>query len=139
MDVPKVEIGDWLETLKPYQRSSLEQLISQSTEEEAAKIWLTSSGATSTKQFGGSGGENNEFWDRFKTEFRDFICGSEKYENERAQLSAQGPIANAMFVGIISGAIGSTLGFAASLLAPAVAIMLFLVGRMGVNAYCEGS
>ncbi|WP_375185274.1 hypothetical protein [Pseudoalteromonas sp.] len=137
MDIPVMEIDAWVDTLKPYQRTSLQHLISANSEEEAAKIWLTSNGATATKQFGGIGGTDGEFWDRFKSEFKAFICGDEKYLSERNKLSSQAPIANAMFVGVISGAIGSTLGFAASLLAPAVAIMLYLVGKVGVNAYCE--
>lgn len=139
MNIPVIEIEGWLDALKPYQRISLQQLISASDEEEAAKIWLTSNGAAATKQFGGIGGGDGEFWDRFKAEFKAFVCGDERYVTERTQLSTQAPIANAMFVGVISGAIGSTLGFAASLLAPAVAIMLYLVGKVGLNAYCACS
>lgn len=139
MNIPVADINGWLDTLKPYQRSSLHQLIAINNEEDAAKIWLTSNGAVATKKFGGVVSDDGEFWNRFKTEFKAFICGDEKYKSERAQLISQAPIVNAMFVGVISGAIGSTLGFAASLLAPAVAIMLYLVGKVGTNAYCECS
>ncbi|WP_163938652.1 hypothetical protein [Paraferrimonas sp. SM1919] len=138
MEVPQIELSDWTDTLKTYQKDSINTLIAKNGEEEAAKLWLGANGVATTKQFGGSG-SSEPFWDRFVSEFRNFICGHEKYESERQQLSSQAPIANAMFVGVISGAIGSTLGFAASLLAPAVAILLFLVGKVGVNAYCKTS
>ena len=138
MEVPNIELSEWTDTLKTYQKTSINTLISENEEEEAAKLWLSANGVATTKQFGGSG-SSEPFWDRFASEFKDFICGHEKYTSERSQLSSQAPVANAMFVGVISGAIGSTLGFAASLLAPAVAILLFLVGRVGVNAYCKCS
>lgn len=138
MEIPNLQLSDWTGTLKTYQKTSIELLLEKNSEEEAAKLWLSANGVSSTKQFGGSG-NSEPFWERFVSEFRDFICGSEKYSKEREQLSSQAPVANAMFVGVISGAIGSTLGFAASLLAPVVAILLFIVGKVGVNAYCKDS
>ncbi|MBL1277019.1 MAG: hypothetical protein COB30_013115 [Ectothiorhodospiraceae bacterium] len=136
MDIPQLEINEWMDTLKVYQRTSLEVLIKNNSEEEAAKLWLSANGASITKQFGGN--SNSEpFWDRFLSEFNDFVCGDEKYSKEREQLTSQAPIANTLFVGVISGSIGATLGFAASLLAPAVAILLFLIGKVGINAYCK--
>ena len=138
MEVPNIELSEWTGALKTYQKTSINILVAENDEETAAKLWLSANGVSTTKQFGG-GGSSEPFWDRFVAEFKDFICGHEKYSNERSQLSSQAPVANAMFVGIISGAIGSTLGFAASLLAPAVAILLFLVGKVGVNAYCKCS
>lgn len=135
--IPNIGIDSWLEVLKPYQQQSLQQLISQHGEEKAAQIWLTAKGVSSTKHFGGIDTNDNEFWDRFKAEFKSFICGDDKYDSQRAQLVSQAPIAHAVFLSIVSGALASTLGFAASLLAPAIVIMLNLVSKMGVNSYCK--
>jgi hypothetical protein len=137
MEIPQLALSDWTSTLKVYQKTSMDTLLSNNAEEEAAKLWLSANGVAATKQFGG--GASDPFWDRFASEFKEFICGNEKYEKEREQLSSQAPIANALFVSVISGAIGSSLGFAASLLAPAVAVLLFLVGKVGIGAYCKCS
>ncbi len=53
------------------------------------------------------------------------------------KLNVESPVAKSIWISIISVALGATMGFAATLLAPAVAIMLSIVGRMGINAYCE--
>lgn len=136
MQIPQLELAEWVETLKIYQRKSIDELLEKNDAETAAKLWLSANGASSTKQFGGNGNPE-PFWDRFVAEFKSFICGDEKYNKDRERLSSQTPIPHEIFVSVISGAIGSTIGFAASLLAPVVAILLYQVGKLGIAAYCK--
>lgn len=136
MNIPNIELSDWVETLKTYQKTSINILIENNGEEKAAQLWLSANGVSSTKQFGGNG-DSSPFWDKFVYEFNAFICGDEKYSKDRENISSQTTLTNTIFVSVISGAIGSTLGFAASLLAPAVAILLCIAGKMGTNAYCK--
>jgi hypothetical protein len=128
-------LEEWISALKPYQSSSIYQMATELGEEEAAKQWLSANGPSSTVGFGGA--SNPEpFFDRFKEEFRKFICGDDAYEEFRTQLGAESPVVKAIYISTISAAIGATLGYAATLLAPAVAILLHLVGTMGVKAWC---
>lgn len=136
MELPTSTLEEWLVELKTYQKTSIEQLVVLHGEEEAAKVWLSANGPANTATFGGE--KNTEpFWDRFREEFRKFVCGHESYAKFHEQLGGQAPIVKVIYISAISAALGATLGFTATLLAPAVAIMLHLVSQIGLNAYCN--
>ncbi|GGY88338.1 hypothetical protein [Shewanella fodinae] len=138
MNIEDSPLDEWIDTLKPYQKSTIRALTNQCSEEETAKKWLSAQGPSSTVGFGGV--SNPEpFFDRFMEEFRKFICGDEAYEDFRKQLGAESPVVKTIYVSVISTALGATLGYTATLLAPAVAVLLHLVGKMGVNAWCAAS
>jgi len=136
MEIPNLEITEWVSELKPYQSNSINQLLDEHDSEETIKLWLSANGPTSTIQFGGENESPEPFLERFKEEFKKFICGDEKYNQFREQLSAEAPIAKSIYISVIAAALGATLGYTATLLAPAVAIMLHVVGTVGVNAWC---
>ena len=136
--IPLYELDELLAALKPYQTSSISQLLEKHGEEEAAKLWLSANGPTDTQKFGGSGPlDSKPFWNKFNEELRLFICGNKKYDKERRKLLSQAKPASLVLVSGISGLLGSTLGFAPSLLAPPVAMMLYVIGKVGVNAWCK--
>jgi energy-coupling factor transporter transmembrane protein EcfT len=70
-------------------------------------------------------------------EFRKFLCDDTAYVEEKKVLLAENPVGKAILVSTISAAIGATIGFTATLLAPAVTVLLCTVGKMGIRAYCE--
>lgn len=136
--IPSYELDELLTSLKPYQASAISQLIDKHGEEEAARLWLSANGPTDTQKFGGTGPlDSKPFWDKFNEELRLFICGDKKYKAERAKLLSEAKPASVVLVSGISGLLGSTLGFAPSLLVPAVAMMLYVIGKVGVNAWCK--
>jgi hypothetical protein len=137
-NLEEITLDEWLSVLKPYQINSIKALINTHGEEKAAEIWISANGPSNIAQFGGVHQTTQPFFDNFKTEFRKFVCGHPDYESYRKQLDSQSEIINAIYVSVISAAIGATLGFAAALLAPAVAILLSVIGKMGVKAYCTG-
>ncbi len=137
--IPSYELSELLAALKPYQAVAVSQLIKKHSEEEAAKLWLSACGPTDTKKFGGAGSpESKPFWNKFNEELHLFICGDKKYKEERDKLLSETKPASIVLVSGISGLLGSTLGFAPSLLAPAVAMMCYVIGKVGVNAWCRG-
>lgn len=136
MNIEKASFEEWLEPLKSYQKSTILELSNQHGVEDAIKLWLSAQGPCSTVGFGGD--TNPEpFYDRFLDEFRKFMCGDSSYETIRQQLGMESTLMKGVCISAISSALGATLGFAATLLAPAVAALLYLVGNMGVNAWCE--
>jgi hypothetical protein len=139
MELPSATIDEWVSELKTYQANSINQLLSENDPEETIKLWLSANGPNTTIQFGGANESPEPFFDRFKEEFRKFMCGDSAYESFRSQLSAETPVAKTIYISIISAALGATLGYAATLLAPAVAIMLNLVCTMGINAWCNAN
>lgn len=138
-NIEKIELTDWLSELKPYQRNSIEILIKNHGEEKAAEIWITSNGPLNNVPFGGDRvKDTKQFYERFKTEFGKFMCGHPNYDKYRKKLEAEVPIIKSMIISTISTALSATLGFATALLAPAVVLLLSCVGKMGLNAYCQG-
>jgi hypothetical protein len=137
-EVENIKLEEWLNELKPYQKNSIDVLIKKFGEEKAAEIWITSNGPSNNVPFGGVSQSTQPFYDKFKYEFQKFICGHPDYEAHRKKLGAESPIVKTLYISMISSAIGATIGFSATLLAPAVAILLSTVGQMGLNAYCAG-
>jgi hypothetical protein len=133
-----IKLEDWLDELKPYQRSSIDFLIEKNGFEKAAEIWITSNGPASNVPFGGISQDTKPFFDRFKLEFQKFICGHPDYESDRQKLGTESQTAKAVYISIISGAVGAKIGYAATLLIPAVVILLGTIGQMGLNSYCAG-
>ena len=135
IDIPDAEPEEWLKELKPYQRSILQVFLQDASPEEAAEKWLESTGSPNIISFGGNR-DSKPFWDRFKCEFRKFICDDDSYVEEKRALNEESTVSMILLVSMISAAIGATIGFAATLLAPAVTLLLCTVGKMGRNAFC---
>lgn len=133
LDVPSLGIEEWLSVLKPYQRNSMEVLLKVSPE-NAAEKWISATGPQNTVKFGGAT-DTKPFWDNFQKEFKKFVCGDESYLAERNELS-KGPFSKEAWVAAVSSAIGAKIGYAATLLAPAVVILFFTIGKIGKNAFC---
>jgi hypothetical protein len=137
MEIPNYPINEWIAELKPYQSSSILMLLENYEVEEVMQRWLSANGPTSTVKFGGNGNSPEPFVDRFKEEFRKFVCGDPSYDQYRENLLLESPVAKAMLISTISAALGATLGYTAALLAPAVAVMLHIVGAVSLNAWCN--
>jgi hypothetical protein len=137
-EIENIKLTEWLDELKPYQKISINVLIDQFGEEKAAEIWITSNGPSNNVPFGGDSQSSQPFFDRFKFEFQKFVCGHPDYEIYRKKLGVESPVIKTLYISMISSGIGATIGFSATLLAPAVAILLSTVGQMGLNAYCTG-
>lgn len=136
-EIPNRELPEWLDGLKPYQKDLiLEMLKNEKDPEKVAMGWLNSNSLGNTTPFGGEK-DPKPFWDRFKLEFRKFICGDKAYDKERRELSKEVPVSSMLAINVISGALGATIGYSATFLAPAVAILLYSIGKMSVNAYCQ--
>lgn len=135
IEIPESSIEEWINELKPYQRSSINQLLKSSEPNDVAKLWLTSHGAINTIPFGGIQ-DTNLFWKNFIDEFNKFICDETQYANEKKDFGNEVPLTKTILISVISAAIGAKLGFSATFVAPAVALSLFTVGKMTKNAYC---
>lgn len=120
IEIENIRLQEWLNELKPYQINSINLLVQQYGHEKAAEIWITSNGPLNTIPFGGVSQNSQTFFERFKYEFNKFICGHPDYENYRKKLGAEVPIVRTIYLSVISSAIGATIGFSATLLAPAV-------------------
>ena len=122
--------------LKPFQKEILLPLINSVGEEEAARIWLAPKLANEMKNFGGVQSNPAPFFDRVLSEIRMFICGDEKYKSEREKLIGGINKSASTTVSAISLAVGDVFGIAPALLTPIVIMILKMIGKIGVNAWC---
>lgn len=136
IQIPNAEVTEWLDVLKPYQRSSLEKFLENASLEEAAQTWLGSTGSPNIIPFGGNT-DTKPFWDRFQIEFRNFICDENAYVEDKMALQNKGLISKEYLINVVSTAIGASVGHNATLIAPAVTLLLCSVGKITKNAYCE--
>jgi len=136
VQIPDGELDEWLATLKPYQRNTIRTFLGVGNPESAAEKWLGATGSPNIVPFGGVR-DTKPFWELFRAEFRKFVCDDSAYAEEKKAMFSENTAVKAILVSGVSTAIGATIGYSATLLAPAVAIMLCTVGKMGVRAYCE--
>ncbi len=122
--------------LKPFQKEILLPLINSVGEEEAARIWLAPKLSNEMKNFGGVQSNPAPFFDRVLSEIRMFICGDEKYKSEREKLIGGINKSASTTVSAISLAVGDVFGIAPALLTPIVIMILKMIGKIGVNAWC---
>ena len=136
-DIPDESIDAWIQELKTYQRSTLNTFLSNRSPEEAAELWLTTIGSRNIAGFGGSVvPDGKPFWEKFKAECRRFICDDNAYVADKDAFRHEVPVSKDLIISVMSSAIGSHLGTAGTLIAPAVTLILFTVGRLGRSAYC---
>ncbi len=131
------DADDWLEALPSYQRQSVELLLeSGKPSDEVARIWLTTTGPSNTFPFGGERFAS-VFYDKLLEEIERFICDDARYAADRRQLLQHLGAGKAFFVGAMAAAMAPHLGAAAALIAPAIALILQTVSRMGTRAWCS--
>lgn len=134
--IPNESLDSWINELKTYQKSTIRTFLENGSPEEAAEKWLTTIGNPNIASFGGSQIDPKPFWNKFKSECKKFICDENSYVEEKKGLINQSGLTKTIIISTISGHIGSVLGTTGTLVAPAVTLMLFVVGSMSINAYC---
>ncbi|MED4601595.1 hypothetical protein P9314_12870 [Paenibacillus validus] len=128
---------NWLDALPAYQNKSIHELLEQGkTYEEVAIIWLTANGSENTYPFG-SQNTKSLFFEKLMEEVEKFICREDTYAEEKKQLFTQFKAGDVYVITFISTAIAPIVGASASLIAPAIALILMTVLRMGLNAWCS--
>lgn len=98
--------------------------------------WLNAS-TSNTAKFGGETDKAKIYRDKLLDEIEKFICGDVAYEEDRKKISESADKTKQYTIGVISTAIGSTMGVAGTFLAPIIALLIMSMGKMVVNAWCE--
>lgn len=124
-----------INSLKPYQKNSITSLVAKYGEKETVKIWLAANGPSDTQKFGGEGDDNKQsLYDHFILELKLLICGDKKYEKDRDKLLTD--IISPSIACIISGILAPVLGVTPVILVPVVVIIISIISKMGLNAWC---
>ena len=137
-DLAKILTGDdrtWLAALPKHAAKTIADLRTGGvSDEDIARTWLTSMGPEGVSPLGSR--DKAAFFDAFKKEFHGFVCGDRKYEKDRTRLIKEFSGSQVMAVAAISSAIAPAIGAAAPLLVPPTAMMIIVVAKLGLNAWC---
>lgn len=129
--------ANWWYDLPVYQRVSIKNLLDSGlSEEDAAAMWLSRTGPDNNFAFGaGSPGAN--FLSSVQTEFRKFLCGDSAYDDLRRDAKSAWNGTKLPVVAAIAAGIGATIGVAAAVIMPVVALLLSAAARIGLQAWCN--
>lgn len=135
MNIPELNIEEWLEVLEPFQQELIRNLLVEHSEEEAVEIWAEVAGPEYTASFGGEG--IKDYLKSFKSEFDKFILGDDKYKDSIKELNEHTTVTKFFIVAFLSSVLADSLGVASGVVAPLIVLMLGSIGKMGLNAYRE--
>lgn len=135
-----IEVSDneLLDTLEPYQREIIEQFITQSKGDYlgCADKWLNAT-PHNTAKFGTQPSTSKLYRDKLFDEIEKFLCGDERYEEDRKKINSTANNSNTFLISSMSAAIGTYLGVAGTFIAPVLVLLLMSCGKMSINAWCE--
>jgi hypothetical protein len=136
IDISNIELGDALNTLKPYQKNTLLALIEQYGDEGAAEAWLSSGGPDGMTKFGGSIGNAKPFWEAVKKEFKKLICGDTAYDDVRSKIEPISKNNIDYAINFIALSVATSLAVPHPLIVPVIAILIHIAGKVTVRAWC---
>ncbi len=128
--------ADYLEALPIYQRNTIEKLLENGLDyEAAANVWLSANGPANTFPFGAEV-KKNSFVEKLKDEVGALMCNEEKYVEERKEIIAKCKGAGSAIITIITAYLAPIVGATPALILPAVALIFNVISKIGVNAWC---
>jgi len=140
INLPQYDLNTWLQELKPYQKDDIDILLQMNhhNPEIVAEICLSANGASNTVKFGGVVVQESTFFNNFKAEIKNFICGDSKYDYYYEQLKKciEPNRYKTTLITSICMAIHGILGVSAAVIYPAVILLLSSIAAIGINAYC---
>lgn len=101
----------------------------------SADNWLNASTANTAK-FGGEPNKAKIYRDKLLEELEKFLCGDQQYEDDRTKIAESTDKSQKYIIGVMSAAIGKTLGAAGAFIAPVIVLLILSIGKMAVNAWC---
>jgi len=133
-----IDPEEWVNVLPEYQKNIITELLNMHDPEEAASSWLEAT-IDNNSPFGGEKIQNErKFFDIVKKEIQKLLCGSPEYKTERKELESliKGENKSAI-ISVLSAAIGVKIGLAAVFLAPAIVVVLMIISKITLKAWCE--
>lgn len=100
-----------------------------------ADKWLNAN-VSNTAKFGGEQNKSRIYRDKIFEELEKFLCGDELYAEDRKKIADSTDKSQKYIIGVMSAAIGKTLGAAGTFIAPVIVLLIISIGKMAINAWC---
>ncbi|WP_017259774.1 hypothetical protein [Pedobacter arcticus] len=137
LNIVKAENEELLSTLDPYQKDIIQTFLDNNANNYSDGVdrWLNAT-LSNTSNFGGEG-RSKVYREKLLEEFEKFLCGDDKYEEDRKKIEQSSDKSHKYIVGVLSAAIGNSLGISGIFLAPVIVLLILNIGKMALNAWCE--
>lgn len=131
------EQDELLTTIDSFQVDILKSFLVSTSNDylKSADYWLNASTAN-TARFGGEPNKTKIYRDKLLEELEKFICGDAQYEEDRKKIGESADKSQKYIIGVMSVAIGKSLGVAGTFIAPVIVLLILSIGKMAVNAWC---
>lgn len=126
-----------LASIDGYQAEIIKSFLSNTSNDylQSADNWLNASPANTAK-FGGEQNKAKIYRDKLLEELEKFLCGDQQYEDDRNKIAESTDKSQKYIIGVMSAAIGKTLGAAGPFIAPVIVLLILSIGKMAINAWC---
>lgn len=127
-----------LTVIEDYQSEIIKSFLQSNNNDylNSADKWLNASTANIAK-FGGDLKKTKIYREKLFDEVEKFICGDERYEEDRKKIHISSDKSQKYIIGVMSIAIGKTLGVAGAFIAPVIVLLIISIGKLAINAWCE--
>lgn len=134
-NLPIYDLKEWMSVLDSFQQELLNQILKDHTEEEALDIWLNAVGPDNIASFGGNGKDG--LLKSFKLELYKFLSNDDEYKYEIKEFEGYVTVTKFFVVSFLSTTLSGRLGVVSTVVSPLIVLVLGLIGKMGVKAYCN--
>ena len=135
----KDDESQWLDALPNYQKDVVSELLASNSNDydKAALSWLEAS-VDNTSPFSGEPKKDKKYFESLKNEVYKLLCGNPDYAADREELTqlVKSEGSKSPVVACMSGIIGAKIGLAAAFVAPAIVILLMMITKTSLNAWC---
>lgn len=130
---------EWLKTVPDYQQRILIEMSESGKHiDDLPALWLSSSVTPDSSAYGSGGFGKSIYYDHFLNHIHDLLCSPKKeFADQRNSLLKDAGLGKAALVAGITHTISPMLVAAPALLAPAVAVLLFVIGQLGIRTWCS--
>lgn len=133
----QAEESELLSSIDNFQSEIIKAFLASTSNDylESADYWLNASTANTAK-FGGEPNTTKLYRDKLLEELEKFLCGDQQYEDDRNKIAESTDKSQKYIIGVMSAAIGKTLGAAGAFIAPVIVLLILSIGKMAINAWC---
>ncbi|ETT55440.1 hypothetical protein BSK66_32355 [Paenibacillus odorifer] len=129
---------EWLDALPTYQKNIVTDLLHAHSPELAANVWLEATIENNSPFSSVPSEDKKKYFNFLMDEIQKLLCGNPEYDNQRNEILElfNKNDSKAVIVSFISTFIGANFGLSAVFIAPVIVIILMIIGKTSLNAWC---
>jgi hypothetical protein len=126
-----------LSSLPDFQAEIIRSFLVSTTNDylQSADNWLNAN-TPNTAKFGGRPKNAKIYREKLILELEKFLCDDDCYVEDIKKISESTDKSQKYIIGVMSAAIGNTLGTVGTFIAPVIVLLFINMGKISINAWC---